>query len=252
MSETTIESGDAAVKGVLDKIRQLASRVFGRQPSRQARPDAPTGPEAWQKTSAYIQRSFRPGVEKIVGEMTDPANKGTFEGSPARFVDVMTGLLKNLYLTTLAIGAGGMDRVTREEIRRADRMVAEQRRYLIRWQTQLERTPRERWSAGQIITRAMMYAESAKALLSWQATSVNVGVSFELPFQPADRTDCYNNCKCHWEVKVIDAEKGDYDCYWRMAPAEHCEICINRAKACNPLQVRGGAYTLDMRGLIRK
>jgi hypothetical protein len=47
------------------------------------------------------------------------------------------------------------------------------------------------------------------------------------------------NCKCRWEIVPVDKKKGDYDAYWRMSDAEHCQTCIERAQRWNPLRIRG-------------
>ncbi len=49
-----------------------------------------------------------------------------------------------------------------------------------------------------------------------------------------------SNCKCSWDIKVLDAEAGDYDATWVMHPAEHCQTCIERAAQWAPLQIRDG------------
>ena len=228
-----------------ERVRGLVRRVFGRErpAPRDIDPDA-----AWDTIQRQIAGRFRREVVADVDLMLDPLEGKTH--TPAWFMDRMTGRLKNLYISTVAAGAGGIGNVSRHEMRTVDRALSEQRQFLMRWRAYLERTPKERWSRGQIITRAMMYPESAKSLLSWQQTTVNIGMP-ELPFQPKDRTICYSGCKCRWEIVVIDKENGDFNAFWRMSPAEHCQTCINRAAVCNPLEIRGGHYEIDMRGLVR-
>ena len=67
------------------------------------------------------------------------------------------------------------------------------------------------------------------------------GVS-DLPAYPADgTTQCKKGDKCHWEIEQLDGE-GNYDAYWRLAPAEHCPTCDERAQLWNPLEIRDGVY----------
>ncbi len=49
-----------------------------------------------------------------------------------------------------------------------------------------------------------------------------------------------SNCKCSLRVEVVDAVANDFDVYWVMHPAEHCQTCIERAAQWNPLQIRDG------------
>lgn len=67
-----------------------------------------------------------------------------------------------------------------------------------------------------------------------------------LPAVPGDLLSvCGQLCACLWDVKTIDEEAGDYDCYWRLnasrtVQTEHCPDCIVRAQSWNPLRIRGG------------
>lgn len=66
-----------------------------------------------------------------------------------------------------------------------------------------------------------------------------------LPAMPRDGTSqCLNNCYCKWDIQVIDEENGDWDCYWQLGQADHCQTCIERAAEWNPLKIRSGELVL--------
>lgn len=60
-----------------------------------------------------------------------------------------------------------------------------------------------------------------------------------LPAQPTVRTLCQRNCKCQWRIVTLQGN-GNWNCYWDLGVAEHCETCIARARTFNPLQIRNG------------
>lgn len=68
-----------------------------------------------------------------------------------------------------------------------------------------------------------------------------------LPAMPAEGTQCLNNCKCKWEIIPVNEAAGDFDCYWRLMPAEHCQTCTERARTWNPIRIRGGRIQLKER-----
>lgn len=91
----------------------------------------------------------------------------------------------------------------------------------------------EEWQAGWT-TRAEMYAQSIKA--PYWTGQVDM---LPLPAMPGDGTTlCVTNCKCEWEVDVVDDEAGDYDAYWRLGDADHCQTCIVRSRDWAPLKIR--------------
>jgi len=87
--------------------------------------------------------------------------------------------------------------------------------------------------------RARMYAESLMGLYrqAWEAAQrVDTGLP-ALPAEPRDgSTQCLVYCLCHWEIKK--QSPTEYDCYWRLTPAEHCDNCLCRAERWNPLKYR--------------
>ena len=83
--------------------------------------------------------------------------------------------------------------------------------------------------------RAQMYADSVV-----QPYWKGVVEPLPLPALPGDSsTLCGQRCRCKWDIKVLDAQKGDYDCYWVVDPqAEHCQGCKIRGVDWNPLRIR--------------
>jgi hypothetical protein len=82
--------------------------------------------------------------------------------------------------------------------------------------------------------RATMYSQSPTAQYWSGKTRV-----LPLPAMPGEGSQCLTRCKCKWDIKTIDEKNGDWDCYWRLGVAEHCQTCIERAKRWNPIRVRG-------------
>lgn len=83
--------------------------------------------------------------------------------------------------------------------------------------------------------RALSYANGIKVPY-WQGK-----VQFlPLPAMPAEGTICHGNCKCSWNIQTIDADAGDYDCYWVRASDDSCSTCIARERRWSPYQIRGG------------
>lgn len=83
--------------------------------------------------------------------------------------------------------------------------------------------------------RARLYAGSIKT--SYSAGKTNL---LPLPGYPAQGTQCVTNCKCEWEIRTINAQREDYDCYWRRAADDSCETCIGRERRWQPYRIRFG------------
>lgn len=91
------------------------------------------------------------------------------------------------------------------------------------------RIPWKSWFA-----RARSYRNSIAAPY-WKG----IAMGLPLPAYPGDGSSlCGQNCRCRWEIQVLDREKGDFDCYWKEGIAEHCQTCIERANSWNPIRVR--------------
>lgn len=84
--------------------------------------------------------------------------------------------------------------------------------------------------------RAESYANGIKAPYWSGKTKV-----LPLPAMPGDGTSqCLTNCRCKWEVRTLDEGAGNWDAYWRLGQADHCQTCIERARQWAPLRIRDG------------
>lgn len=85
--------------------------------------------------------------------------------------------------------------------------------------------------------RATEYAKGIKTPY-WRGRLVIL----PLPALPGEAGQCGKKCTCKWDVKVINAKRGDYDAYWVLADgdAKHCQTCLVRAESWAPLRIRGG------------
>lgn len=220
--------------GLGQRIRDRISRafqrgrdlIFGRKPEEIVDPAV-----AEAQLKKYIPR-FEAQVERITPDMVE----GRMQFRAWR--ELLWNGIRDVYMTALVAGAGGVDKVTAQDRDRYDKVLAEQQKYFMTFMSQVERS--ENRNAAQIIRRAKEYAKNAFRLLSAVAQEGRPNFP-ELPFHPKDRTDCGQNCYCRWQITDVDVEKGDYDCFWKLDPTkENCQVCIRRADYCNPLQVRGG------------
>lgn len=146
------------------------------------------------------------------------------------------GELTNLLMTSTALSVGGVQNMTKQHLDLIDSTIQAQLPFIDRFMAKLERTPKEKLTEAYVLNRASQYFGIATPVIE-QATQISRG-RIKLPFNPAQKTRCRNNCKCRWEWKDINPENGDWDVYWRLGIAEHCETCLNRAKVCNPLKIR--------------
>lgn len=223
------------------RIRRRVGRIF-----QGARNLFRRGQQPPEVDKAEASRRFETAKERFnagLERWTDELVQGRM--TPKVWGDVFFAALRDVFTTATVAGSGGLDHVDKDDIDAMDRELARQKRYLTGFQAELERlTPEELASRrGQIITRGRMYPDAAKKLLD-RAESTTYSIP-ELPFYPADDTLCMNNCKCRWRFKVVDRESGNFDCYWTLGDAEHCQVCINRAEDAKPLRVRGGVVTGD-------
>lgn len=85
-----------------------------------------------------------------------------------------------------------------------------------------------------INNRTDMYAEKTVEVF-WKASA-----PFHLPQVPRDgKTKCRMFCKCSLRIVAIeDTDFVDYEVYWRLGHAEHCDDCVRLAREWNPYRVR--------------
>lgn len=103
-------------------------------------------------------------------------------------------------------------------------------------------------SVKALSARARSYGKAA-AQTSSRQQAVNLGLP-DMPFYPADQTQCGNNDLCDWDFVTLTGN-GNVDCYWRLNvygdTSEHCPTCLARHAAANPLRVRNGKILNEAR-----
>lgn len=149
---------------------------------------------------------------------------------------VMENELYQLHFTMYAIGAGGATNLDASDIDEINAIVTNQSAYLRRWAVQLRQE--ELPSLEYMVNRSMLYGADATNHTVAVAQTRALGMP-RLPFYPADRTDCMVNCKCRWRINKLEGD-GNYNCFWVMGNAEHCDTCLARARAASPLRIRDG------------
>ena len=138
-----------------------------------------------------------------------------------------------------AIGAGGVQNLDASDVAEINQIVNEQSNFLRRWAAQLRVD--EPTNANAITSRANLYGAQAASNTVAIAETRALALP-RLPFYPSDRTLCWTNCKCNWRIKALEGN-GNFDCVWVLGIAEHCEVCLYRAKNVSsrkPLKVRDG------------
>jgi hypothetical protein len=173
-------------------------------------------------------------------ELIDLATDGLIAdlGSSAEYQEIMSELLVRYHTAAYLVGAG-TDTVSDAARAKITGGVASQLAFLERFVTEIQGA--EEFEAGWQ-ARARSYAESVKVPYWTGRTKV-----LPLPALPGEAfsTQCGQACRCSWEIRTIDAEKGDYDAYWIYGKAEiHCQSCIERENTWNPLRIRDGELQL--------
>ncbi len=170
-------------------------------------------------------------LSQLVGAATD-----TLEGefSPARVDDWQAELERQLmryYTAAYLAGAGETELDDRGRRAIMDGMRG-QIGFLNEFAVEMKQAAawKNSWNA-----RAKMYAKSIVSPYWRGKTKI-----LPLPAMPAEGTQCKTNCKCKWDIVVVNEKAGDYDAYWRLGDADHCQTCIQRAQDWNPLRIRAG------------
>ena len=166
-------------------------------------------------------------------------------------------LLGRYHLATFLKGAG-LKKVSENQMKYIMNVLAEQFEYLDNFVKTMaadikallalpeEERPPLKTILEKYQTRAGMYGRSATQEY-W--TGVTGGVP--LPAMPGDgSSQCLTSCKCNWYIEPINAKNGDFDAYWRMGDAEHCQTCQVRAADWNPLRIRNWEYRLPSQRVL--
>lgn len=161
--------------------------------------------------------------------------------SVAEWEREMRKQVRNLHITGATVGRGGVDKLDVEALRAVDRKVQEQYTYLDKWTEELK----QRLEAGEELSeaglkqRSGMYGTAVSSTV-YEQNIVAIGVP-GLPQYPGDgNTQCLTKCRCSLKIDKLRGN-GNWNIYWKLAPAEHCEDCISLSRRWNPLKIRNGA-----------
>lgn len=249
-----VGSLDPATKGVRDWFKRIRDGInklipdlpddprytdpMARARAEQQRNAKPSPPdddrqEKVRKMLDTYRTEFQSKAKELAGQLADG------EITPRQFRGLMITEIRHGIYTAVALARGGVGSMEPDDVSRVDEAVRKQAEYLDNWVAQIERTPKENLSKGQMQTRASMYGNSMGATTYETLDKQEYKQFPDLPFYPKDgTTDCMNGCKCHWSWRKMDEEKGDADVYWVLGVAEHCEQCAERAVKLNPLKIR--------------
>lgn len=149
----------------------------------------------------------------------------------------VSNILSDFHAKAYQAGARTQD-LSAAEQRLVDLQVQDQKEYLSKFAQEIGDA--KAWDPAWN-NRAGMYAQSIGASY-WNGRTKDVA----LPAQPKDgTTQCLTNCKCRWNIKAVNPDAGDYDAYWTLGAAEHCQTCNERAAQWSPLKIRGGVTQLS-------
>lgn len=143
----------------------------------------------------------------------------------------MRDALAEYHLAAFMAGNGSED-VSDQALDKIADLVNVQLDYLQGFKAELQ--TKADYQAGAA-ARAESYAPAIKVPYWTGRTAV-----LPLPAMPAQGTQCHNNCKCKWDVKTIDAAKGDYDAFWVRHSDDSCQTCLEREAQWNPVLIRDG------------
>lgn len=132
------------------------------------------------------------------------------------------------HISQYLLAHGGRDSMTQADWGRLGQKIRVQYEYLQKF---AEDIAKGNLTEGQIAARARMYVESSSQSFE-QGHALAMGAP-EMPQYPGDGgTRCLSNCKCFWDIRELETQ---WDCYWKLRPAEHCPDCVANSARWNPL-----------------
>ena len=138
--------------------------------------------------------------------------------------------VKDSFIDQYMLSAGGRNNMTQSDWGRIGQMVRNQYEYLDGFASDIAGG---RYTESGVAARSRMYVESSSQAFE-RGNTVTRGMP-DLPAYPGDgSTQCLSNCRCRWAIKETET---DWQCTWKLAAAEHCLDCVNRADEWNPLVV---------------
>lgn len=146
----------------------------------------------------------------------------------------MTDTINQSNLAGRALSVNGTDNLTRADLRAVERANETQAQYLAAFRRELEAG---NLSNAQALARSSLYSTSSTPIFENGYTEA-IGLP-PLPATPGVGSACRSNCLCSWRIEPLEGN-GNWDCYWVLSKAEHCQNCIARSFSFNPLQIRNG------------
>lgn len=203
-----------------DVLRQILTRPRSQPPQ--------VDPDQQRRILRQIQGRLDSEFQAITDEFL--AENLTAEQWQRRMMDTVNS--GNIAVRQVAVGGAG--NLSQGDIRAIERANETQAQYLNRFRRDLEAG---QLSEAQARARARLYASSGTPLFE-EGRSAAMGLP-TLPAYPALRTDCTIRCRCHWSFGRLPG-RGNWNCYWILGDADHCDTCIAREAAFDPLRIRNG------------
>lgn len=209
----------ALLAGAGELLRNLANAI--RQPT----------PQAPQRNDAIVQR-----IEQRFASRAQTITQSYYDGEislDAWYRQMARAINANI-TASRGVAVGGLDNLTAQDLQAIELQTDEELRYLNRFRRDIESGS---VSQAQALARAQQYGGSGFITYERGLQDL-IGLPL-LPAQPKVRTECRRNCKCSWDIQQLEGN-DNWDCYWRLSPAEHCDTCLTRARTFNPLRIRNG------------
>lgn len=145
--------------------------------------------------------------------------------------------MRQYILGSAMIGKGDAAAMTQSDLGKVGAVLKKQYRWLHGFAQDIY-DRRTTISLVAIKARAHLYAEAGNIMATeiqagYFAPNVRRDPVAILPWIPGDgSTRCLNQCKCSWNLRVIEVHKRQgvklVEAIWTLHPAEHCEDCIPR------------------------
>jgi hypothetical protein len=164
-----------------------------------------------------------------VDMLSDDLETGTLE--PTAWRDRMAAVLAQGHTAAYMTGQGSSDLAAADQ-RRLMQDLQTQLGFLDNFTVEIQAAPdfQKGWNA-----RARMYAD-ATGMSFWHGRFR----MWALPAVPRDGSStCGPRCSCQWQIEELEGE-GNALATWKLGPADHCQICVERSQQWNPLVFKNG------------
>jgi hypothetical protein len=157
------------------------------------------------------------------------------EITPGEWFERMMSIIERSHSQAMLLGSG-LDELTEEMELFLERQLAIQAEFLAEFQNDYINNG---WD-NRYTSRARLYALSSYSSFSHGDIIAQAGKVLPLPAYPAEGTQCLSNCKCNWEIEVLDFDAGNFDAYWRLGTDDNCQTCLVRQNEWSPARIRNG------------